>query len=261
LIVEVADTLELKLIDITGGAPELNPSLRPFILALSNHNYEIQVRTNLTVLLEPGMKNLVEFFRSNNVKLVASLPCYEQREVDSQRGDGVFDKSIKSLKILNKLGYGALPKLKLDLVYNPEGSFLPPDQSMLENEYRSILYKKFGIVFNNLRTITNMPIGRFIQTLNQKGQESGYRKLLLDSFNPNTLDGLMCRQQICVDWTGTLYDCDFNLALQKPIHSPDIPSIKHFNYDKIISRPIATGNHCFGCTAGSGSSCEGAIAI
>jgi len=260
LIVEVADALELKLIDITGGAPELNPFLRPFILALRNHDYELQVRTNLTVLLEPGMKDLIEFFRSNEVKLVASLPCYEQKEVDSQRGDDVFDKSIKSLQILNKIGYGSLPQLKLDLVYNPEGPFLPPEQSMLENEYRSILYEKFGIVFNNLRTITNMPIGRFLQTLNQQNFESEYRKLLLDSFNPNTLEGLMCRNQICVDWTGMLYDCDFNLALRKSIHSPGIPSIKHFNYDEIITRPIATGIHCFGCTAGSGSSCEGAIA-
>ena len=258
-IVEIASTLDLKLIDITGGAPELNPLLCPFILALRTHDHPVQVRTNLTVLLEPRMRDLMEFYRSNEVKLVGSLPCCERKEVDSQRGEGVFEKSIEALLSLNQIGYGSLPQLMLDLVYNPEGPFLPPDQSQLENDYRSILNDKFGVVFNDLRTITNMPIGRFLKTLRQDDAESGYRKLLRDSFNRNTIDGLMCRYQICVDWTGTLYDCDFNLALRQAIQSPSIPTIDYFDSDEIGSRHIATGNHCFGCTAGSGSSCEGSI--
>jgi len=258
-IVEIASTLELKRIDITGGAPELNPLLRSFILALRAHDYPVQVRTNLTVLLESHMRDLIEFYRSNEVKLVASLPCYEQKEVDSQRGEGVFKKSIEALLSLNQIGYGSLPQLLLDLIYNPEGPFLPPDQSQLEEDYRSILNDEFGIVFNDLRTITNMPIGRFLHTLRQNDAESGYRKLLRDSFNPKTIEELMCRHQICVDWSGTLYDCDFNLALGQSIHSTKISTIQYFDCDEIVTRLIATGNHCFGCTAGNGSSCEGAL--
>jgi radical SAM/Cys-rich protein len=260
-IVEVADTLKLILIDITGGAPELNPRLCSFIRVLRTHGHPVQVRTNLTVLLEPEMSDFIDFYRSNAVKLVASLPCYEQNEVDAQRGAGVFEKSIESLRYLNQIGYGSLPHLTLDLVYNPEGPYLPPDQSLLEREYRSTLNNKFGVIFNTLRTITNMPIGRFLQTLRQDDAESEYQQLLRDSFNPATLEGLMCRHQISVDWTGTLYDCDFDLALRQPIQSSISPTIHHFDADAITARRIMTGNHCFGCTAGSGSSCQGALLL
>jgi radical SAM/Cys-rich protein len=258
-IIEVVCDLKLQLIDITGGAPELHPLLRSFIRTLRIQGHIVQVRTNLTVLLEAKMRELLEFYRSNAVKLVASLPCYERNTVDYQRGTGVFEKSIESLIALNQIGYGSIPELTLDLVYNPDGPFLPPDQSQLESEYRAILNNKFGIVFNNLHTITNMPIGRFLQMLRQTGTEAGYHKLLRDSFNPDTLEGLMCRHQICVDWTGTLYDCDFNLALRQSIQSSIAPRIQHFDADELAARLITTGNHCFGCTAGQGSSCQGAL--
>jgi radical SAM/Cys-rich protein len=260
-IIEIARTLEVKLIDITGGAPELNPWFPKFIRALRAEGHRVQVRTNLTILLEPKMRELMELYRTAEVTLVASLPCYGEKKVDAQRGAGVFEKSVEALIELNRAGYGSFPPLTLDLVYNPEGSFLPPNQLTLEREYRSILNDKFGIVFNTLRTITNMPIGRFLQELQQSKEESNYQQLLIDAFNPDTIEGLMCRNQVCVDWTGTLYDCDFNLALRQPIQSPNPLMIQHFDTEQVVSRPITTGNHCFGCTAGSGSSCQGALLI
>ncbi|UCH38161.1 MAG: arsenosugar biosynthesis radical SAM protein ArsS [Candidatus Bathyarchaeota archaeon] len=260
-IIRIARTLDVKLIDITGGAPELNSMLPQFIRALRLDDHRVQVRSNLTILLEPEMKKLMELYRDAEVALVASLPCYEKKEVNSQRGPGVFEKSVQALIQLNRVGYGIDPQLTLDLVYNPKGPFLPPNQLTLEQEYRSILSDELGIVFNTLRTITNMPVGRFLQTLHQHNKVTEYQQLLVDAFNPDTIKGLMCRNQICIDWTGTLYDCDFNLALRRSIQSENPPTTQQWDAKQVLTRPIATGNHCFGCTAGSGSSCQGALLL
>lgn len=259
LILEVAREVEPQLVDITGGAPEFNPSLRRFVTALREDGHNVQVRTNLTVLLEPGMGLVMEFYRDAEVKLVASLPCYLKREVDSQRGVGVFEKSLRVLNQLNRLGYGSNRRLILDLVYNPEDAFLPPEQASLEKEYKEKLSKNFGIIFNSLLTITNMPIGRFQEMLKQDGSLAQYQQLLRDSFNPETIESLMCRNQINIGWDGRMYDCDFNLA-QRISMSHGVPShIRDFDFSVHCKRRIVTGNHCFGCTAGCGSSCGGAL--
>ena len=259
-VLDTARKIQPKLIDITGGAPELNPLLQRFVRSLRENRHNVQVRTNLTVLLQPTMETMMNFYRDTGVKLVASFPCYTKKNVDPVRGDGVFEKSIEALNSLNAIGYGSDPSLKLDLVYNPAGAFLPPEQSSLESDYRKELEANFGIVFNNLITLTNMPIGRFLQLLRQQNQYREYDRLLRESFNPKTLDGLMCRHQVEVGWDGTLYDCDFNLALQLPISCGAPSHITDFSLATHSSRRIVTGNHCFGCTAGYGSSCGGALA-
>jgi len=259
LVLEAAQKVKPKLIDITGGAPELNPHLCDFIRTAKKQGHNVQVRTNLTVLLQPEMERIIEFYCYLRIKLVASLPCYLKKEVDSQRGEGVFERSIEVLKLLNKIGYGRDQNLILDLVFNPEAAFLPPEQAHLESEYKEELYKNFGIVFNNLITITNMPVGRFLQYLRKRHQYGEYDRLLRDSFNPRTNEKLMCRNQIDVGWDGTIYDCDFNLALGLPVgfgipkHIGDLDPAVH------SKRRIVTGNHCFGCAAGHGSSCSGAL--
>lgn len=259
-ILQVAKKANCHLIDITGGAPELNPNLKRFISELRKQGQTVQVRTNLTVLLEPGQEETIDFFRNNQVKLVASLPCYLQENVDKQRGNGVYETSIKVLKLLNNEGYGSLPNLTLDLVYNPLGNSLPPDQTKLEQAYKRELWERHQIKFNQLFTITNMPIGRFSSDLNRQQKHSPYKDLLSQSFNPSTLDKLMCLHQIEVAWDGTLYDCDFNLALRMKVNK-DLPSnIKDFDINLLKGRKIVTANHCFGCTAGRGSSCGGALA-
>jgi radical SAM/Cys-rich protein len=258
LILDKASEIQPELVDITGGAPEMNPNLKRFVQAFRENNYTVQVRTNLTVLLEPKMEGMINFYRENNIKLVASLPCYFPEEVDSIRGDGTFLKSIKALKLLNASGYGADPNLVLDLVFNPEGAFLPPEQSALESEYHSEL-KKFGIIFNKLIAITNMPVGRFSEYLQKQENQKKYSKLLKDNFNYKTLDGLMCRNQIDVGWDGKIYDCDFNLALNLPIVFGVSSHLEDFNLELLSNRKILTGDHCFGCTAGAGSSCGGAL--
>ena len=259
LVIDAAHKLRPEMVDITGGAPELNPLLTRFVNALRKDGQTVQVRTNLGVLLEKGMEEMMPFYKGANAKLVASLPCYTKENVDSQRGDGVYDKSIDALKRLNALGYGSDPKLQLDLVYNPGGAFLPGEQSELESAYRENLQKDHGIVFNNLRTITNMSIGRFQNWLRQQNQYEKYNQLLRDSFNPQTLDGLMCRHQIEVAWDGSIYDCDFNLALGLPVDLGSTGNIRNLNIDALSKRRIVTGEHCFGCTAGHGSSCGGAL--
>ncbi len=256
---EIANQTKPEFVDITGGSPELNPLLHRFVRTLRADGHEVQVRTNLTVISEPRMDEMVEFYRDSGVKLVASLPCYTKVNVDAQRGQGVYDKSIGALKRLNAAGYGSNPDLKLDLVYNPGGAFLPGEQASLESDYRENLQKDHGIVFSNLRTITNMPIGRFQQTLQTNNEYEQYNQLLRESFNPQTLDGLMCRHQIEVAWDGLLYDCDFNLALHAPIANGLSSRAKDFNVDEYSQRRIVTGNYCFGCTAGHGSSCSGAL--
>ena len=205
------------------------------------------------------MEEMPEFFQEHQVQLVASLPCYLEENVCAQRGKGVYEKSIAAIRRLNALGYGSDPDLPLHVVYNPGGPFLPPPQSALEENYRRELGNRFGITFTRLLTITNMPLGRFRMHLSHLGQERNYLTLLRKSFNPDTLSGLMCRYQISIGWDGTLYDCDFNLALGLPVNHGAPDHIKSFRVADLKARRIVTGEHCFGCTAGAGSSCGGAL--
>ncbi len=260
LIIHAARRIHCRLVDITGGAPELNPHFRLFVETLRAHGFFVQVRTNLTVLLEPEMRDMPDFYKRHQVHLVASLPCYLADNVDRQRGPGVYAKSIEALRLLNATGYGADPTLPLNLVYNPAGPILPPNQETLQEAYRRELRQRFGIVFTHLLAITNMPIGRFRADLRHQKREAEYMRLLRDSFNPETVDALMCRRQINVNWDGVIYDCDFNLALRMPVGYGAPSHIRDFDPERLARRRIVTGDHCFGCTAGCGSSCSGALA-
>ncbi len=259
-VLRIAGINRPETVDITGGAPELNPDLKKFIDRLKRLGVQCQVRTNLTALMEPGLEELAGFFKDQRVKLVGSLPCYLMENVRAQRGEGVYERSIESLRRLNALGYGNDPDLQLDLVYNPGGAFLPGDQGDLETAYKEELFSRFGITFNRLLTITNMPLGRFEEKLKENGRYDKYLKLLSDSFNPGTVHGLMCRYQISIGWDGTLYDCDFNLALGMVMNHGAPDHIDGWDLGRIVNRRIVTGMHCFGCTAGRGSSCSGALA-
>ena len=259
LILEAARSAGCQLVDLTGGAPELNPHFRYFVEALRREGHQVKVRTNLTVLLKPGMEELPEFFRDHQVQLVASLPCYLEENVCAQRGKGVYERSVAAIKRLNALGYGSHPELPLYLVYNPGGPFLPPPQSALEEDYRRELGQHFNITFTHLLTITNMPLGRFRTELIGKKGEKDYMQLLRESFNPHTVKGLMCCHQLSVGWDGTLYDCDFNLALGLPVNHGAPDHIRSFRSKELKTRRIVTGEHCFACTAGAGSSCGGAL--
>ena len=259
-VLRIAESAAPETVDITGGAPELNPNLKPFIRELSAMGIRTQVRTNLTALLEPGNEGLAEFFRDHKVALVGSLPCYLEENVSAQRGRGVYEKSIDAIRRLNSLEYGMDPGLQLNLVYNPGGAFLPGDQASLEDAYKKELHERFGIKFTNLLTITNMPLGRFEEQLKKESRLEKYLKLLSDSFNPKTLSGLMCRHQISIGWDGALYDCDFNLALKMVMNHGAPDHIDRWNLEDVVDRRIVTGMHCFGCTAGRGSSCAGALA-
>lgn len=258
-VLEAAERVGCQLVDLTGGAPELNPHFRRFVEALCNAGHRVQVRTNLTVLLEPGMETMPEWLQEREIQLVASMPCYLEENVRAQRGAGVYEKSVEAVKRLNALGYGSDPRLPLNLIYNPGGPFLPPEQSGLEADYRRELGERFGIVFSRLLTITNMPIGRFRAKLRREAREDEYLRLLRESFNPTTVDGLMCRHQISVGWDGTLYDCDFNLSLGYSVNHGAPDHIQRFEPSLLRARRIVTGEHCFGCTAGFGSSCGGAL--
>jgi len=263
LVLGLARRARPRLVDITGGAPELNPRLGRFVTALRTDCHNVQVRTNLTVLLEPKLTGMMQFYKDAGVKLVASLPCYLEPEVDNVRGEGVFERSLEALRRLNAIGYGRDPRLVLDLVFNPEADFLPAPQAGLEKEYREVLGKKYGITFNGLLTITNMPVGRFGEMLRRDGRDESYGRLLRDNFNPQTLDKLMCLHQIDVGWDGTVYDCDFNLARGLPARLDDSSKkgahVSRFDPERHTRRSIITTVHCFGCTAGAGSSCGGAL--
>lgn len=259
LVLEASKKAGCQLADLTGGAPEINPYFRRFVAALRQEGLTVQVRTNLTVLLESGMEEMPEFFREHRVRLVASMPCYLEENVRAQRGVGTYEKSVAAIKILNGLGYGSDPELPLNLVYNPGGPFLSPPQSALEEDYRRELESRFRVTFTRLLTITNMPLGRFRNELDRQGQRENYLRLLRKSFNPQTVSGLMCRHQLSVGWDGTLYDCDFNLALDLPVNHGAPDHIKNFKPEDLRVRRIVTGDHCFGCTSGSGSSCGGAL--
>jgi len=258
-ILRAAKEVNCRQVDITGGAPELNPNFCRFIEALSRQGHIVQVRTNLTVLLEPNMSHIPGFYKEQKVHLVASLPCYLEQNVDKQRGLGVYNKSVEALQLLNRIGYGIDPELPLNLVYNPIGPVLPPDQSKLEADYKRELNDRFGIQFTTLHTITNMPIGRFRSDLKREKRETEYMDLLKTNFNQDTVEPLMCRHQINIDWDGNLYDCDFNLALRWKLDKSVPQNIKDFDSEKLMNRKIVTGDHCFGCTAGCGSSCGGAL--
>lgn len=251
-------------LDLTGGAPEMHPDFRHFVREARRLGRRVIDRCNLTILFEPGQHDTAEFLAAQGVDVVASLPCYGPENVEAQRGRGVFGGSIRALQRLNDLGYGepderARPG-RLDLVYNPVGPSLPPSQESLEADYRDVLAREFGIRFDDLLTITNMPIKRFAHALAREGREREYMDLLIANFNSETLDGLMCRHQISVAHDGSLYDCDFNQALGLGVR--DGPRTIHELADLagLDGAPIATADHCFGCTAGAGSSCGGAIA-
>jgi radical SAM/Cys-rich protein len=258
-VLGVAEEIRPQLVDLTGGAPELNPHFRPFIAALRKQGHPVQVRTNLAVLSEPGMEDLPSFFQDYQILLVASLPCYLEENVCAQRGQGVYEKSIKAIRLLNSLGYGKSPEFPLNLVYNPGGPFLPPSQPDLEKDYKRELGNRFSITFTHLLTITNVPLGRFRRQLQRERQEQQYLQLLRESFNPQTVPGLMCRHQLSVGWDGTLYDCDFNLALGLRVNHGAPDHLRFFKAEMLKTRRIVTGEHCFACTAGSGSSCGGAL--
>lgn len=247
------------LVDLTGGAPELHPDFRRFVALLRAAGLAVQVRTNLAVLDEPGQMDTPEFLAEQEVRLVASLPCYLEENVAAQRGAGVYSRSIAALRHLNALGYGRSPELPLDLVYNPGGPFLPPAQEPLEADYRQEMRARHGIEFTRLLTITNMPTGRFLLDLQARGKAARYQALLQDSFNGQTLEGLMCRHQLCVAWDGTLADCDFNLALGLGLAEGLPANVADLDPAVLSHRPIVTGAHCFACTAGNGSSCGGAL--
>lgn len=259
-VLALVDRSGCQFVDLTGGAPELNPHFRRLVRALRARQVAVQVRTNLTVLLEPELTDMAEFFQAQQVSLVASMPCYLEQNVDAQRGEGVYKQAAVALRQLNDLGYGTEPERVLNLVYNPGGAKLPPHQSVLEADYRRALRQRFGLEFTHLLTIINMPIGRFRADLRRNGQESDYWALLHQSFNPATLANLMCRSQVSVGWDGKLYDCDFNLALAMPVSLAGADHLHQCDPDKLARRIIVTGDHCLGCTAGYGSSCGGALA-
>ncbi len=246
-------------VDITGGAPELNSNFRYLIQELKKRNKNIIDRSNLTVLLEAGQEDTAEFLARNNVAIIASLPCYMEENVDSQRGNSVYKKSIKVLKQLNSLGYGKSGSgLILNLVYNPLGAFLPGNQAELETDYKRVLFIEHGIIFNHLLTITNMPINRYSEVLKEKGGYEEYCNLLASNFNPMVAEAIMCKSQVSVGWNGVLYDCDFNQALGNPILS-DNNTILDIDRFSEVSRTIYYNAHCYGCTAGCGSSCQGSL--
>jgi radical SAM/Cys-rich protein len=244
-------------LDITGGAPEMNEHFVWFIQEARKIVSTIIVRTNLVIMKEKGYTNLAEFYAKNKINVVASLPCYTKDNVDKIRGDQVFDNSISIIQQLNTLGYGTNNELILDFVYNPSGPFLPGKQATLEEEYKKILREKFGIIFNRLFTITNVPIGRFLVTLKAKKKSEEYFSLLEKSFNPHTIENLMCRHQISVGFDGILYDCDFNQIKEMPVHG--ITTIEEFSKSDILLRKIKFDEHCYACTAGLGSSCCGEV--
>lgn len=251
-ILAMVDAHPCTRVDLTGGAPELHPHFVPFVTALRQRRLTVQVRTNLAVLLLPELAGMAEFFRAQRLHLVASLPCYLAANVEAQRGEGTHRQLVAAIRLLNQLGYGRQDDLPLNLVYNPGGPVLPPNQCKLEADYRRELAERDGLFFTNLLTITNIPIGRFRTTLRRQGREGEYLALLQTSFNPHTLDGLMCRHQISIGWDGRFYDCDFNLALALPLLETELAALPF--------REIVTGDHCLACTAGSGSSCGGALA-
>jgi radical SAM/Cys-rich protein len=270
-VLDVLIAKDIRTLDLTGGAPELNSHFRDLVRearAIGTSGVHVIDRCNLTILFEPGQADLAEFLATHRVEVVASLPCYSQDNVDRQRGDGVFDKSIRALQALNALGYGRDPSLPLSLVYNPQGPSLPPPQAALEADYRRMLGANFGIVFTRLLVLANMPIARFGSTLISKGQFRDYMAKLRGAHQPANLEQVMCRSLVSVDWQGYLYDCDFNQMLGMPLREGDAQGrLGHGRLHladwlelDLADNPIVVADHCYGCTAGQGSSCGGALA-
>jgi len=261
-VIEFLSKTQVEMLDITGGAPEMNPNFRHLVVEARRLGKKVIDRCNLTILLANGFTDLPEFLANHQVNMVASLPCYLEENCDAQRGHGVFVKSIAAIRRLNELGYGvAQSGLELNLVYNPVGTGLPPEQAKLERTYREQLRERYGIQFNHLFTITNMPVSRFLDELLRRQEYEGYMQKLITSFNPLTIDGLMCRSLISVDWQGYLFDCDFNQMLDLPLLEKHRRlHISELHDHLLLDRAIQTANHCFGCTAGSGSSCTGSLA-
>jgi radical SAM/Cys-rich protein len=247
-------------LDITGGAPELHPEFRRIVREATALGRHVMDRCNLTITRLPNYRYLPEFLAEHRVEVVASLPYHQPRQTDAQRGEGVFEDSIAALRELNALGYGRPGTgLVLNLVTNPVGAFLPPDQAAAERDWKRELERRYGVTFNRLYTITNMPISRFLEHLEEKGQTEAYLSRLVQAFNPAAAAGVMCRTTLSVGWDGTLYDCDFNQMLDLPVASGAPRDIRDFDLAALTARPIALGPHCFGCTAGAGSSCGGAV--
>ncbi len=247
-------------VDITGGAPEMNPHFRWFVEEIRKQGKKVIDRCNLTIIMaNPSYRDLPQFFAKHKVYVVSSLPYYDKRNTDRQRGDGVFDDSIEALKLLNQVGYGKTGSgLELDLVYNPVGAFLPANQEALETDFKRELKSHFDVEFNHLYAITNMPINRFKEFLIQSENYEAYMEKLINAFNPTAAKGVMCRNTISVSWDGYLYDCDFNQMLDMKIESGGKPlHIKNVDWEQLAKREILIDQHCFGCTAGSGSSCGG----
>ena len=285
LVLQVINARRIQTLDVTGGAPELNPHFRYLVAQARAMGVRVIDRCNLTILFEPGQEDLAQFLADQRVEITASLPCYSAERVDKQRGDGVFDKSIAALQILNRLGYGHEDGiLPLSLVYNPQGPSLPPDQQQLQADYKRELAAHFGIEFNQLFAIANMPIQRFGSTLISKGQFADYMTLLKNNYKAANLESVMCRTMVSVDYQGNLYDCDFNQMLNMPLPTPakSVPGdatagnsepnrsppnrpparahLRDLLVTDIAGQPIAIADHCYGCTAGQGSSCGGALA-
>jgi radical SAM/Cys-rich protein len=253
---------EIPTLDITGGAPELHRDFDYLVESARKINRHVMDRCNLTVIFEPGKDYLPEFFKCHQVELVCSLPCYSAENVDKQRGKGTFDASIRALQVFNEAGYGEPESgLILNLVYNPVGPHLPPPQEKLEQDYKRILREQFGIVFNHLFCLSNMPITRYATHLKLRGEYQRYVELLETNFNAATLDQVMCRNLISVGWDGMIYDCDFNQMLDLPMTDDDgkALNILSLSIDQVLNRSIRIGNHCYACTAGAGSSCGGAL--
>jgi len=250
---------KVKTVDLTGGAPEMNPHFRAFVDGLLALDISVMSRCNLTILMEPGYEDCIDWYAERKITLVSSLPCYTRENVDAQRGRGVFDKSIQALQQLNAVGYGIDDDLPLDLVYNPVGASLPGDQTLLEQDYKVRLGDAFGIRFHHLLALANLPINRFAHMLERTGQSERYLQLLYDNFNPQTVNGLMCRHLLSIDWLGQVYDCDFNQMLDIKSGFTAGRSLWQIKREEFANAPIAFGDHCYGCTAGAGSSCGGAL--
>ncbi len=260
LCISVLSQTGIPTVDITGGAPELNPNFRWLVEQARALGRHVMDRCNLTVLLLKPQAGLAEFLASNRVEVVASLPYFQSSQTDAQRGDGVFEKSVLAMQMLNRLGYGVGGSgLALNLVYNPVGAFLPAKQDAAEAKFRRELSRRHGVTFNHLYTITNMPISRFLEFLIESGNYEGYMERLANAFNPAAAAGVMCRYTLSVGWEGTLYDCDFNQMLDLPLGNGAPRHIRDFDPARLNTRRIVTANHCYGCTAGSGSSCGGAV--
>ncbi len=263
LCLDILKNSDIDVVDLTGGAPELNPDFRWLVEQIKKLGKHVMVRCNLTIILaNKRFHDLPDFFKQHQVEVVSSLPGFTQDRTDRQRGDGVFEDSIKALQMLNQVGYGQEGSgLILNLVYNPAGAFLPPSQLALEKEYKMELASRYGIVFNQLFAITNMPISRYLDYLLSSGNYSRYMDKLISSFNPVSVQNLMCRNTLSVGWDGYLYDCDFNQMLDLKVSTPNSQHISDFDFELLKNRNIVVKQHCFGCTAGEGSSCGGSLSI